>query len=374
MLQNRRDKRINFSEVETRLSSHDGEIRESAISEFASGGYPAARYLVKRLIPRTVLFKKYSISFKDALEKEARDPMLAALVRIGTPSLKAMKAFELPNVCQTIIKGLSTEQLITALEKQEYSDSLLERMVEELASRENSEEALARILTGYGRSERETKKIEWLVITAYVFITIEIWNSSFSKSFHNFPWMVWYLFVSIGFKYLFSTKLQTRKGLLNAIGKQGKPEMAGAFLLCLKDIGIQKEAIYYFLKILPKLRPEHRKFLSQQAMKELIGMLKSRDEELMHAGLQAILQVGDAEAIPAVESLSRQVYWKELRRDAADCLIVLKQRQETHLNSQTLLRASDSEKSLTAPAELLRPSSRSRNIEPDQLLRASETE
>jgi len=102
----------------------------------------------------------------------------------------------------------------------------------------------------------------------------------------------------------------------------------------------------------------------------------SRTIQFQIAVLQALKHVGGQEALPTVQRLAtmepKTPGERDIQREALACLSVLEQRMEEARNSDTLLRPSDA--SSLASDSLLRPTTGSPGLAPEELLRASLTE
>lgn len=113
------------------------------------------------------------------------------------------------------------------------------------------------------------------------------------------------------------------------------------------------------------------------AQKQALSLILSRpfdDPHLTKAVLNALEQVGDAQAIPVVKRLSEAGALTPLAmqiRDAArECLQYLEIRAEQAQQAQTLLRPSDIDRG-SDPNVLLRPAENANQTPPEQLLHSS---
>ena len=134
------------------------------------------------------------------------------------------------------------------------------------------------------------------------------------------------------------------------------------------------------IKMLPRLQASDTNLITLRQRKLLYAILSKNERipwynrywkpELKIAILRALEQIGDAKAVPVVEKVARTTRNAEVRQAAEECLLFLQQRAEQTRLEQTLLRAS-------TPATsdmLLRPTVSTVTTEPQQLLRASNTE
>lgn len=107
----------------------------------------------------------------------------------------------------------------------------------------------------------------------------------------------------------------------------------------------------------------------------LIGGSNPKFEDLYVASLKALEQVGDADAIPVVERLTkmkgRTPAQKKIKQAAIECLPMLLANCGEVETARTLLRASHSE--AARPDTLLRAASGSAQSNPAELLRGAET-
>lgn len=159
------------------------------------------------------------------------------------------------------------------------------------------------------------------------------------------------------------------------------------------DRQVRRMALDTVKSLLPGVRADHASLLSvdQRAMLALLLEDPLEDHELTLRILNALKQVGGAEAITAVESLAglkgKRVHLqmevsdlfrrgmgdnsREIRETAAECLPYLRANAERYEQQQTLLRAS-SATSITTPDVLLRPAYPVESTTPaEELLRAS---
>jgi hypothetical protein len=143
-------------------------------------------------------------------------------------------------------------------------------------------------------------------------------------------------------------------------------------ILALEDVrtvGILAETLHYpdaalsaamrkgLLRLLPRLQASDASLLNAEQRASLNRVLPTNDHALVLAILRAWQQVGDGEAIPAVEPLAagESVLAQrspEIQQAAQDCLPFLRLRAEWERIGGTLLRAAEAP--TTDPATLLR--------------------
>jgi hypothetical protein len=143
-------------------------------------------------------------------------------------------------------------------------------------------------------------------------------------------------------------------------------------ILALQDVrtvGILAETLHYpdaalsaamrsgLLRLLPRLQASDASLLNAEQRASLNRVLPTNDGELILAILRAWQQVGDGEAIHAVESLASgesalAQRSQEIQQAAQDCLPYLRLRAERERIGGSLLRASEAP--ITDPDTLLR--------------------
>jgi hypothetical protein len=125
-------------------------------------------------------------------------------------------------------------------------------------------------------------------------------------------------------------------------------------------------------KLLPRVRASDAADIDAEQMNALLALAcrwaARGDIETKIALLQALEQIGDARAVPVVESLLNS-YHDTVREAARACLPALQSRLRRTKESATLLRASHSDSIGPGKGELLRPSTEFDLSPPDQLLR-----
>jgi hypothetical protein len=162
------------------------------------------------------------------------------------------------------------------------------------------------------------------------------------------------------------------------------------------DWETRQELVIPVKRLLTQLRTDQANLFTPEqraGLASLIG-ISFRDVPLTLAVLKALEQIGDAQAIPAVQNLADQpkllpheldhlerqhlffeqaeAAFQEVQEAARHCLPFLTENEARFQQSDTLLRPS-SEKGL-AQEELLRPAALGQETPPQLLLRASEQE
>jgi hypothetical protein len=147
-----------------------------------------------------------------------------------------------------------------------------------------------------------------------------------------------------------------------------------------EDAETKQMALDAVKNLLPQVRADHITLLTPGQRAALVSLLDYplQDKELTRRVLKALEQIGGAEAIPAVKTLSvgTRDYWlndRQIQDAATACLPYLSANAERIEQMQTLLRAS-SATSLTPPDVLLRPAMPvEESTAPKELLRATAT-
>ena len=148
------------------------------------------------------------------------------------------------------------------------------------------------------------------------------------------------------------------------------------------DNSLKADAATLLEKLLPKLQasdapmltPEHHAILNRVLMGKVIAFAPNPTIRLLTAILTALQQVGTESSLPVVielaEGKGRAKQFSQVGEAARECLPFLQQRAENQRQTQTLLRASDGNRT---PADmLLRPALESPSTIPaDELLRAA---
>ncbi len=138
-----------------------------------------------------------------------------------------------------------------------------------------------------------------------------------------------------------------------------------------RDPQLKHQALQALANLLPRVRASDGPFIDAEGMQALIELLTEAPETVQLSLLQALEQIGDERAVPAVRTLRDSPEVRaDIRQAAADCLPTLHQRAQLARDSATLLRASSSERPGEAAAQLLRPAKASL-AQTDNLLRPS---
>jgi HEAT repeat protein len=147
--------------------------------------------------------------------------------------------------------------------------------------------------------------------------------------------------------------------------------MIGPLAICLSDNddAIRCMAAEALQRLLPQVQSSDRRYVSPPEMEALLRALGGKDDHLIVAILMALAQVGDAHAMPLVESLILHGRTMEVRRAARDCLPFLRLRAAEAQQARTLLRAAHVE-AVVSSNILLRPAAPTEHVAPEQLLRS----
>ena len=155
-----------------------------------------------------------------------------------------------------------------------------------------------------------------------------------------------------------------------------------AEILTTEQTGKQRHVIAAMCRLLPRVRASDTDLLNRQ-QRDCLHKLLTRnrlnswtaDKALQIAILKALEQIGDKEALPAVQRLAKWSSDNEVRQAANNCLRYLHVRAEEYKRGEHLLRPADARTS--APDVLLRPSTSmttQQQTPPEQLLRAHNEE
>src|SRR5262249_37820986 len=122
-------------------------------------------------------------------------------------------------------------------------------------------------------------------------------------------------------------------------------------------------------QLLPRLQAEDFLQWSPPYVEALLGMLVSKDKELVLQVLKTLEHVGDKRALAPVATLLAQTDKIHVRRAAQDCLTLLTARAQQQVQASTLLRPSDP--GSVSQETLLRPTLSDNTETPqEQLLRS----
>jgi hypothetical protein len=181
----------------------------------------------------------------------------------------------------------------------------------------------------------------------------------------------------------------SRRKAARALATAGDPRAVGVLAMACRsgDKVTSDVAAEGLVGLLPRLHASDAQHISPEGMDSLLALLDPRrPRALQMAIVQALQQVGDARAIPAVERIldpspgvaglaglldrtltaSAERETEDLRRAAEDCLRTLRERAENDRQRSTLLRPSQDP--APAAATLLRPAGAGR-ASSDGLLR-----
>jgi len=166
------------------------------------------------------------------------------------------------------------------------------------------------------------------------------------------------------------------KGLMNNLANIRDLRITGPLIeiAALEEGNANKMAAQLLTRLLPRFRASDAKLLTDGQHAALLRTLNRANAtpEYFVAVLKALEQIGDARALPVVESLAtgRRATSAPRRVQAAaqDCLPFLRIRCDQQRASQTLLRASDA--AGMQPDTLLRPAQGVGPTEATELLRA----
>ncbi len=165
------------------------------------------------------------------------------------------------------------------------------------------------------------------------------------------------------------------KGLMKELANVSDLRIAGPLLeiLALEDGTAKSMAALLLSGLLPRFRASDAKILTDAQHNALLRTLTRNDgsPDFFVAALKALEQIGDARALPVVESLAigrgATIDPHRVQAAAQDCLPFLQIRCDQQRASQTLLRASSA--TATATDTLLRPAQNAGTTNPSQLLR-----
>jgi len=194
------------------------------------------------------------------------------------------------------------------------------------------------------------------------------------------PWFGYWISLTYTFAILGAWLVRLRwKMTAQDLGKSGDIRAIGTLIEGWKEHSIAKEPVIPMLYRLQAsdsslLNREHRQILNRCLGSKVRRYRNYRNNvALVHAILKAYEQVGDSEAIPFVQRLANGEGYAAresgIQQEAQACLIYLHQRAQQQQAQQTLLRAAGEE---TSSANLLRPSEGATQVDPQQLLRASQ--
>jgi len=165
------------------------------------------------------------------------------------------------------------------------------------------------------------------------------------------------------------------KGLMNNLANISDLRIAGPLIeiAALEEGVANKMAVQLLTRLLPRFRASDAKLLTDGQHAALLRTLNraNGNPDYFVAVLKALEQIGDARALPVVESLAAgrraTVAPRRVQASAQDCLPYLRIRCDQQRASQTLLRASDA--AGMQPDTLLRPAQGVGKAEAIELLR-----
>jgi len=165
------------------------------------------------------------------------------------------------------------------------------------------------------------------------------------------------------------------KGLMNNLANISDLRIAGPLveIVALEESIANKMAAQLLTRLLPRFRASDAKLLTDGQHTALLRTLNRTNAtpEYFVAVLKALEQIGDARALPVVESLATgrraTIAPRRVQAAAQDCLPFLRVRCDQQRASQTLLRASDAAGMQTDT--LLRPAQGGGTTEATELLR-----
>ncbi len=185
------------------------------------------------------------------------------------------------------------------------------------------------------------------------------------------------------FRLLSFTGIIAGIGAASKVQKEGVRKLAkspdirgvGHFIEALDfgDKEIRAEAVDALMGQLPRLKASDSRLLNDDQRAVLYKQLRGKNTKLILAILESLEQIGDAKAIPPVESLAGNAGSEsrdsQIAASAKACLPALRLRAEQERASQTLLRPTTNE---GAESEiLLRPMANAQDTPAEQLLRAA---
>lgn len=166
----------------------------------------------------------------------------------------------------------------------------------------------------------------------------------------------------------------TRVSAADALGELAEPQAVGALAEAAQNLRprIRRAALRALQRVLPTLTPEHYGTLDAQAVPHLCGLLTFADESVAVEVVEALGRAGDGRAVRQVSEVARVGRSARLREAAARALPILEERLRQENAPKILLRPAGAPAS---PADqLLRPARHTSETEPQQLLRASQSE
>ena len=162
-----------------------------------------------------------------------------------------------------------------------------------------------------------------------------------------------------------------RKKMAQALSKFEDVRLIGVFAVCLSDKNrqVRGAAADALKRLLPRVQESDKQYVSDAEIQILMDALSSsrHDHALTIAILKGFEQIGDARALPEVETLAKYASVPPaVQKAARECLPYLQLRAERAEQARSLLRASSL--SDVRPELLLRPAQGSSNPHDEQQL------
>ncbi len=164
---------------------------------------------------------------------------------------------------------------------------------------------------------------------------------------------------------------RVRAAAVAALGYLKQASFLGVITKATKDssLVVRNAALDALPLVLPSLTPEHYGSFSSETISGLCHILDHAEAVLQLTILEALIKVGDGNAVRSVERTAVKGRSEQARSLAIHVLPVLQQRQQQENASRMLLRASQSVSE--SSRILVRPAQESAGTEPHQLLRSS---
>lgn len=221
--------------------------------------------------------------------------------------------------------------------------------------------------TGFGRLLRFA-----VIIALILTVFSRLWSNA------------WWLFLVFGGSKLTDTRADRRRRTAGMLAQTRDPRAVNVLAIAHRsgDPATRTVASEGLQALLPSLKASDASLITPDGMKALLALLSPRkltNLKLVHAALDALKQVGDARAIPAVQKLVTMPYavnllvritdrWhyaplgariRQIQREADECLAILRSREKQEKDRNMLLRPAerppDEENLLLRPAMGARP-------------------
>src|SRR5260221_5127007 len=134
-----------------------------------------------------------------------------------------------------------------------------------------------------------------------------------------------------------------------------------------RSAGVGEAAANALRETLPEIADEHYGLFPTRSMESLGKALQHSDSQLAGLVLDALAKVGTPVVIPHVQRLWERAKTSRQRDSAAAVLKILQERQKSSMNSERLLRPSESP--IIPESSLLRPAGSGAESESESLLR-----